>query len=334
MGLNIGLTPILNVQVGATPVQEVYIGSTLLWQRAYAPIVITQPVAFSGANGSTATYTCAFDADPVATYQWYDELGNLISGATTTTLSFVTDYLSHNGKSYKCRATNSQGTAETVLALCTVALPAAPVVSLNPVGATITEGAVHAMTAGFTGVYGTPIYQWYQFNGTTYTPVGTNSTSYSYTGVVADPLGTSFFCRCTDAAGQYIDTAHATMVVNSASLSVHNMTIGVFVFGDDVSTGWQDGLYGTIDTNAIEWLGAGATMWYISHASSTGNIGVATTGGTPPLPPTSFTNMNITGPSGSFDYPTATALQPFPDRLEWPSGLPFAEGQAVVVTFT
>lgn len=333
MALFLGGVAVTDLNIGGVAVSEAYLGSTLVWKRAYAPIVITQPVAFSGANGATATYTCAFDADPVATYQWYDNLNAPVAGATTTTLSFVVDYLAHNGKSYYCRATNSEGFTDTVLAACTVALPAPPVVVTNPVGATIVEGTTHTMTAAFSGFYGTPTYQWWQYNGSTWhaIPGANNPASYTYTGVLNDPLGLSFMCRCTDQVGQYTDTAFATMVVTSASLSVHNMTVGLWSFSGVDSTGWQDGLYGSIDTNAVDWMEAGALLWYISHSSSTGNLGLARVNGN--LIRESFTNMNITGPSGSFDYPSATASQPFADRLEWP-GLPFANGQAVVVTFT
>lgn len=94
-----------------------------------------------------------------------------------------------------------------------------PVVATNPASQTVTEGAQVTFTAAFTvPAENVSHYEWWQWNGSTWTNLGVNSTTLTHTAVLNDPAGTQFMCRCHDkyASNPYTDTALATLTVNPA----------------------------------------------------------------------------------------------------------------------
>jgi hypothetical protein len=82
------------------------------WARPY---IITQPAAFTGSAGATATFTVIAKGTPTLTYQWQKNGSNIgnganVSGATSTalTISSIADADSAN---YSVKVSNSYGNA-------------------------------------------------------------------------------------------------------------------------------------------------------------------------------------------------------------------------------
>ncbi len=98
------------------------------------PLITSQPVNYSTIPGGTATFTVATDSVFPLTYQWY-EGSTLLTGQTTSSLSFVVPDTSYNGNTYQCVVTNQYGSVTSAPpAILTVNLTAqSPVISGSPV---------------------------------------------------------------------------------------------------------------------------------------------------------------------------------------------------------
>ncbi|MBI5472916.1 MAG: immunoglobulin domain-containing protein, partial [Ignavibacteriae bacterium] len=84
-----------------------------------APSFSTHPAASSVTVGTTATFTVTASGYPAPTLQWQKN-GVAISGATSSSYTTPAVVLADNGATFRCVATNSQGTATSNSATLTV----------------------------------------------------------------------------------------------------------------------------------------------------------------------------------------------------------------------
>jgi uncharacterized repeat protein (TIGR02543 family) len=176
---------------------------------ATTPVFSTQPTSTTINSGSTATLTVV--ASGATGFQWYigavGDTSNPIPGATLAT--YTTDPLTAT-TSYWVRATNSSGPTNSAAATVTVNQPAA--ITTHPASTTINSGNTTTLSVVASGT-GPLTYQWYQGNsGTTTSPVGTNSSSFTTPVLNADR---SYWVKVTNAA----NTSGA--LSNTAAISVN-----------------------------------------------------------------------------------------------------------------
>jgi hypothetical protein len=193
----------------------------------FAPSVTTNPTSQSVAAASTATFVAAASGNPTPTVQWQLSTNgggtfSNIAGATATTLSF-TAQVTDNGNQYRAVFTNTVGSATTTAATLTVT--AGPLITQNPVNATVNAGQTATFTAAASGTP-TPTVQW-QFStdgGATFNNVaGATTTTLTIPNVLAGQNGTKFRAVFTNGSGSATTTA-ATMTVNFAPSVTTNPT--------------------------------------------------------------------------------------------------------------
>jgi hypothetical protein len=177
-----------------------------------APSITTQPASITIANAASTTLSVVASGTAPFTYQWYQ--GN--SGITTTPVgtdsaSFTTPALTST-TSYWVRVSNGTlPNADSATATVTVnPAPVAPSITTQPASITIVTGATTTLTVAATGT-ATLTYQWYQgASGTTTTPVGTNSNSFTTPALVAT---TSYWVRVSNGTSPDADSSTATVTV-------------------------------------------------------------------------------------------------------------------------
>jgi hypothetical protein len=169
----------------------------------------------------------AASGNPTPTVQWQLSTNgggtfSNIAGATATTLSF-TAQVTDNGNQYRAVFTNTVGSATTTAATLTVT--AGPLITQNPVNATVNAGQTATFTAAASGTP-TPTVQW-QFStdgGATFNNVaGATTTTLTIPNVLAGQNGTKFRAVFTNGSGSATTTA-ATMTVNFAPSVTTNPT--------------------------------------------------------------------------------------------------------------
>ncbi len=219
-----------------------------------ATTVADEPDSTTICAGSTATLTAGATGTGALSYQWYEGA----SGATTTPVgtnssSFTTPALTSTTQ-YWCRVTGACGSADSAAA--TVTVNGATAVTDQPDDAAVCAGSTATLTVGATGT-GTLSYQWYEGeSGTTTTPVGTNSSSFTTPALSAT---TQYWCRVTGACGT-VDSAAVTVTVNAATAvtdqpddaavcagSTATLTVGASGTGT-LSYQWYEGASGTTTT--------------------------------------------------------------------------------------
>ncbi|MBX9644570.1 MAG: autotransporter domain-containing protein [Novosphingobium sp.] len=146
---------------------------------AVAPAITQNPANATVTAGNNASFTAAASGTPAPTVQWQVSIDNggtfnNVSGATSTTLSFAT-VAGDSGKQYRAVFTNSGGTATTTAAVLTV--QSVPVITTQPVGATVPAGGVIMMSAAASGTP-TPTPNWLYSgdNGATFLSVSNQPT--------------------------------------------------------------------------------------------------------------------------------------------------------------
>ncbi|MCX6951677.1 MAG: pectinesterase family protein [Verrucomicrobia bacterium] len=144
--------------------------ATITVTNQTVPATITaQPVSLTVNAGQPATFSvAAFGSAPV-TYQWQKN-GGAVVGATASTLA-LTNVTAADAGSYAVVVTNSAASVTSSAAL--LAVNTAPVVTTQPVGATVAVGESVTFTVAASGSPA-PTYQWSK-NGTTITGA-TNAT--------------------------------------------------------------------------------------------------------------------------------------------------------------
>ena len=171
-------------------------------------------VAYSGGSGTPS-------------YQWYSNTtaantgGTALSGETNATLNLPSGLNNTAATSYfYCVINFGSGSGCSVITsnVATILVLADPTFSAQPTPSqTICEGgSVSGLTATISGGSGTPSYQWYTVNGTTYTPITTNGTSASYTPPTFTTAGTfNYALLVTQSVSGCASTysANATVIV-------------------------------------------------------------------------------------------------------------------------
>lgn len=164
------------------------------------------------AYGASATLTATASGSTPFTYQWYEgpagNTSNPIGGATSS--SFTTPTITEE-KQYWVKVSNacpSSAASATVTVTPAACNPA--VITDDPDSQSIAVGASVVLNAAGNGTF--PInWQWYRGNGSTWTPVGTNSSSYN-TGPLTTT--TSFKVTMSNACGSD-ESAVATVTVGN-----------------------------------------------------------------------------------------------------------------------
>ena len=221
--------------------------------------IATPPASVTINSGVTTTLNIMASGTAPFTYQWYQGISgdttNPVSGETSDT--FTTPILSTT-TSYWVKVTNAANPSgvNSPTATVTVNQPAAIVTS--PASVTINSGDTTTLSVTASGT--TPLtYQWYQgTSGTTTTPVGTNSASFT-TPVLTST--TNYWVKITNAANLAgADSATATVTVNQpaaivtspASVTINSgdtTTLGVTASGTGPLTyQWYQGTSGTTTT--------------------------------------------------------------------------------------
>ncbi len=184
---------------------------TLTEEPCTPPSITSHPSSQTRCAGETASFSVSASGTPPLSYQWQRNTGtgwSNVSGATASTYSF-TAQASHNGYQYRCRVTNSCGTATSNAATLTV--KTAPSITSHPASQTRCAGE----TASFSvSASGTPplSYQWQRNTGTGWSNVsGATTSTYSFTAQMSHN-GNQYRCRVTNSCG--------TATSNAATLTV------------------------------------------------------------------------------------------------------------------
>ncbi len=136
--------------------------ATITVTSSTIPATITsQPADLTVNAGQAATFAVSAYGSAPVTYQWKKE-GAAISGATSSTLA-LSSVVAADGGSYTVVVTNAGGSATSSAAVLTV--NTAPVITTQPVSATVSVGQAVTFTAEASG-NPAPTYQWLK-NGTT-----------------------------------------------------------------------------------------------------------------------------------------------------------------------
>ncbi|HUB23962.1 MAG TPA: immunoglobulin domain-containing protein [Tepidisphaeraceae bacterium] len=122
-----------------------------------APIITTQPVSQSVLAGATVTFTAAATGFPAPTVQWEVSTNGGLSfvpdttdaGNTTGTLTIAPATVSESGNEYEAVFTNSLSSTPTTAA--TLAVNAAPVITMQPASQLATAGSSVTLIAGASG---------------------------------------------------------------------------------------------------------------------------------------------------------------------------------------
>lgn len=208
-----------------------------------APTITQQPQSQSTTVGSSVTLTVGV-SDGSATIVWTKN-GQVISGATNTTLAFSSIQLSDAG-SYVAKATNSAGSATSSTAVLTVnPAPTPPVVAIQPISVNVFTGGTAVLSASVTGATS---YQWY--HGTTAVSGATSGTLLLSNVTTGNNTG-SYFLSAANSAGAVQTNTVSVTATSSASFgrlinlsvltnagSSHVLTVG-FTTGGNATSGQQ-----------------------------------------------------------------------------------------------
>lgn len=249
---------------------------------AVAPAITGNPSSATVTAGATASFTASASGTPTPTVQWEvssDNGGSFsnVSSATSTTLSFAAA-AGDNGKQYRAVFTNSAGTATTTAATLTVQTP--PVITTQPVGATVAPGQGITMLAAATGTP-TPSAQWLfsEDNGATFANL-TNSLSFT----LVSPTAKTALVKVvfTNSAGSVTsDTVTLVWVKQNQTISFTSAAPTTAVFGGPTYSVTATATSGlgvtyTIDASASSVCSvAGSTVSFIGVGTCTINANQA-----------------------------------------------------------
>ena len=186
----------------------------------------TQPTDQSVTVGAAAAFTVVATGTPAPTLQWQRSTdgGSTytdIAGATTAVFNTGATTLAQNGERYRAIATNSAGTATSIVATLTVnPAPVAPAITTQPVSQAVAAPATATFTAAASGVP-TPTWQWQVSTdgGATFANVtGATSASYTTPATTSADNGKRYRAVATNSAGS-ATTSAATLTVAAAGAS-------------------------------------------------------------------------------------------------------------------
>jgi hypothetical protein len=182
-----------------------------------APVVSTQPTSQSVVTGSSATFTATASGSPPPTEQWQvssDGGSTWAAIAGATSASYTIASATQDGLKYRAVFTNASGTVTTNVATLGVGSASAPVVTAQPVNATVTANNSVSFGAGASGTP-TPSVRWQVSNndGITWSDIpGATSTLLSFL-ATGPQNGDEYHAVFTNPSG--------TVTSNAATLTVH-----------------------------------------------------------------------------------------------------------------
>ncbi len=189
-----------------------------------APVVTTNPLNQTLTVGQDASLTAASSGDPTPAVQWMVEFPggtafSPISGATSDTLDLGATARAESGDQYEAVFSNGVGSpATTTAATLTVNLaPAAPVVTTNPLGQSLSVGQDASFTAAASG-NPAPTVQWMVAlsGGTTFAPItGATSDTLDLGAATLAESGNQYEAVFSNGVGSPATTTAATLTVRS-----------------------------------------------------------------------------------------------------------------------
>ena len=221
------------------------------------PVITAQSDNSSVTTGDNITLSVTVTGTGLS-YQWYKGVSgstaSLISGATAR--SYTTGALTIGLSRFWCRVTNAGGTADSTTITITASI-AAPIITTQPSGGTITTGQTLDLTvvASGTGLS----YQWYTGNsGSLASPIaGATNSSYN-TGILSGGSH-KFWVRVTNSAAT-ADSNTATVAVDLILPVIRTQPVG--------------GTFQISQSSAIRIsvsvIGSGLSyQWYIGNSGAT-----------------------------------------------------------------
>jgi len=210
------------------------------------PTITTQPISQTIISGSTATMTVVASGTAPFTYQWYrGNVGSTTNPIGTNSASFTTPTLTATTR-YWVKVSNGSG--EVSSSSCIITIGVAPSITTQPVSTTINSGSTATLSVVAGG--STPLtYQWYQGAvGTTTSPVGTNSASFTTSTLTAT---TTYWVRVSNIAGNVNSTlATVTVTAVTAPADMALIPAGSFTMGDSLD-GISDAPQVTVNVSAF-----------------------------------------------------------------------------------
>ena len=180
---------------------------------AGVPLIVTNPQPLSVAPGNTGSFSVVVFG-PNLQFQWYSNsvntaIGTPLTGQITNIYSF-TAITNSNGKYYSVVVTNSFGRSTSSPALLSVV--SLPTITLQPLGATITNGSSITFTSAAAGI-GALGYQWLYQN----TLLIPGATGTSLTFATANQPG-NYSMKVTNAFGSATSTPALLNIVAKPTL--------------------------------------------------------------------------------------------------------------------
>lgn len=201
-----------------------YSNSAILTVNPNTTIAV-QPVSKNVCVGSAVAFEVVASGVGL-TYQWYKNAAdpaNAIAGATNAIFSFASVAVPDAGD-YLCVVTGTCGPA-VISSIATLAVDVAPVVSTNPMSASVCLNSNHDLTVTISA--GTnPVYQWY-FNGA---PVGVNSPIHNISSFNAGDVG-NYYVTITNGCGTVTSITAALSLVNSFTITDQPDDVNICVNG-------------------------------------------------------------------------------------------------------
>jgi hypothetical protein len=197
--------------------------------------ITTHPVSQTINSGQTATLSVVAGGSAPFTYQWYEgPSGTTTTPVGTNSASFTTPALTVT-KTYWVKVTGGCGSANSNAATITVCTP--PGIATHPASQTIGSGAAATLSVVASGS-GPFSYQWFEgASGTTTTPVGTNSASFTTPALTATK---SYWVRVTSTCNgtATANSNTATITVNAPVLARRQLAASAVLSQLTITTNW------------------------------------------------------------------------------------------------
>jgi len=184
-----------------------------------APTIVTQPVSLTVTAGQPAAFTVVATGSAPLAYQWFNG-STAISGATSATYAISATVTSNSGSVFTVTVSNSAGSVTSNKVTLTVNAPSAPLITTQPVSATICPGGT--LTLSVVATYAAS-YQW-SFNGNAIS--GATNASYVVTSAAAGNTG-SYTVAVSNSVGTVTSTAASVQV--GASLTTNPISLSISV---------------------------------------------------------------------------------------------------------
>src|SRR5450432_821999 len=189
--------------------------------------ITTQPTSRTVTAGQIASFSIATTGTAPLTYQWMKN-GAAISGANSSNYSTPMTTNSDNGARFTATVSNSAGTVTSNTATLTVtSTVAAPSISAQPIGRTVTAGQASSFSVTASGT-ATLTYQWMK-NGAAIS--GANAASYLTPATKTTDSGSRFAVIVTNGSGS-VSSSSASLTVTAAGTLLLNSSSSALGFGN------------------------------------------------------------------------------------------------------